>query len=233
MATARPFAYNTGSTINGTIQVGDLAVGTPTAGFDATGLVWWNGPDEDLGYVIAGSVPSNTQPTPITGVTASVQFWRSSVLTESSFIEIADYITGQSFTGGSQASNYLTTNGYWDSWMSEYDFILLGTGSTTPTSGTVVMNNINVCFVPQSTSIKISYVDKYGINVENQVKSLTGATSASSLGIVEITGGSVLTNVTSFTDYGTYLELNYANGNRNCGSGYWTIGSTIRLIRFN
>jgi hypothetical protein len=33
MATARPFAYNTGSTISGTIQVGDLSVGTPTTGF--------------------------------------------------------------------------------------------------------------------------------------------------------------------------------------------------------
>jgi hypothetical protein len=116
MATSRPFAYNTGSTISGTVQVGDLAVGTPTAGFDATGLVWWMGPDEELGYVIADSVPNNSQPTPISGVTASVGFWRSSALTESSFIEIANYVTGQSFTGGTQASNYLTTNGYWNSW---------------------------------------------------------------------------------------------------------------------
>jgi hypothetical protein len=232
MATARPFAYNTGSTISGTVQVGSLAVGTPTAGFVATGLEWWNGPDEDLGYVIAGPVPNDSQPTPISGVTASVQFWRSSVLTESSFISIANYVTGQSFTGGTQASSYLTTNGYWDSWMSKYDFILLGTGSTTPTSGTVVMNNINVCFVPQSSSIKISYVDKYGIDVENQVKSLTGATSTFSLGITG-PGEAVLTYVTSFTDFGSYLELNYALGNRTCGTGYWTIGSTIQLTRIN
>ena len=66
MATARPFAYNPpGATgITGTDQVGSLAVGTPTYGFSSTGLPWWNGPDEDLGYVIAQSVPSNTQPTP-------------------------------------------------------------------------------------------------------------------------------------------------------------------------
>jgi len=117
MATSRPFAYNTGSTISGTVQVGDLAVGTPTVGFDATGLVWWMGPDEELGYVIADSVPNNSQPTPISGVTASVGFWRSRVLDESSFIEISNYVTGQSFTGGTQASNYLTTNGYWNSWI--------------------------------------------------------------------------------------------------------------------
>ncbi len=67
MATARPFAYNTGAGITGTEQVGGLAVGTPTDGFAATGLQWWNGPDEDLGYVIAQSVPSNTQPTPYLG----------------------------------------------------------------------------------------------------------------------------------------------------------------------
>ena len=65
MATARPFAYNTGATISGTIQVGDLAVGSPTSGFESTGLEWWNGPDEELGYVIAQSVPSDTQPTPV------------------------------------------------------------------------------------------------------------------------------------------------------------------------
>jgi hypothetical protein len=45
--------------------VGGLAVGTPTDGFAATGLQWWNGPDEDLGYVIAQSVSGNTQPTPL------------------------------------------------------------------------------------------------------------------------------------------------------------------------
>ena len=64
MPTSRPFAYNTGSTINGTQQFGSLAVGTPTSG--VTGLPqWWNGPDEELGYIIAESVPNNSQPTPV------------------------------------------------------------------------------------------------------------------------------------------------------------------------
>ena len=65
MATSTPFAYNTGSTIAGTTQSGDLAIGTPTAGFSASGLQWWNGPDEDPGYIVAQPVPGNTQPTPI------------------------------------------------------------------------------------------------------------------------------------------------------------------------
>ena len=114
MATSRPFAYNTGSTISGTIQYGDLAVGTPTTGFTGS-MEWWNGADEDLGYVICGSVPSDTQPAP-DGRTASIQFWRSREYTESSFIELAKYITGQSFTSGDEASTYLESNGYWDSW---------------------------------------------------------------------------------------------------------------------
>jgi hypothetical protein len=62
MSTARPFAYNTGAPIAGTIQVGNLAVGTPTSGI-TNSPIFWNGPDEDLGYVIAKPVSGNTQPT--------------------------------------------------------------------------------------------------------------------------------------------------------------------------
>lgn len=117
MPTARPFAYNTGSQIAGTTQVGNLAVGYPTSGFAATGLQWWNGPDEELGYVIAQSVPSNTQPTPIPGVSASVGFFRSSALTESSFIQTAQIVSGgQIFASGTAAKTWLNNNGYWTSY---------------------------------------------------------------------------------------------------------------------
>jgi hypothetical protein len=64
MATARPFAYNPGSPIAGTEQLGDLAVGTPDGGF-TNNPQFWNGPDEELGYTIALPVPNNTQPTPL------------------------------------------------------------------------------------------------------------------------------------------------------------------------
>ena len=122
MATARAFSYNTGSTISGTIQVGSLAVGTPTAGFSATGLAWWDGPDEDLGYVIAAPNSANTQPTPITGVTASVQFYRTKSFLESEFISLSQFVSvkfnsPQTFTTGNEASTWLTNNGYWNSWV--------------------------------------------------------------------------------------------------------------------
>jgi hypothetical protein len=64
MATSRPFAYNTGVTITGTIQVGNLSIGTPTSGF-TNNPQYWNGPDEELGYVIARPVSGNTQPSPV------------------------------------------------------------------------------------------------------------------------------------------------------------------------
>ena len=65
MATSRPFAYNIGATISGTEQIGNLSVGYPTDGFGSTGLDWWNGPDEELGYVVCGAVSINNQPTPV------------------------------------------------------------------------------------------------------------------------------------------------------------------------
>jgi hypothetical protein len=55
MATSNPFAYNPGSPIAGTDQVGQLSIGTPTSGF-TNSPQYWNGPDEDLGYVIAAPV---------------------------------------------------------------------------------------------------------------------------------------------------------------------------------
>ena len=65
MATSRPFAYNTGSSIPGTDQVGDIAAGTPYSSFEDTGLEWWNGPDEELGYVVCLPVPGETQDSPV------------------------------------------------------------------------------------------------------------------------------------------------------------------------
>jgi hypothetical protein len=121
MPTVRPFAYNPSQTlIDGTIQIGDLAVGTPTSGFTGPPQ-WWNGPDEDLGYVIAESVSGGTQPTNIPGVTASVGFYRSTGLTESSFIQIAQVVSvNQTFATGDAATTWLNANGYWTSWVLTY-----------------------------------------------------------------------------------------------------------------
>lgn len=119
MSTSRPFAYNNGSPISpipGTIQLGSLAIGTPNNGFASTGLEWWMGPDEDLGYIIARPVPDDSQPTPVSGVTASVAFIRTSALTDVSFIGLVNSYFNQSFTTPLECLNWLNANGYWTSY---------------------------------------------------------------------------------------------------------------------
>lgn len=123
MPTSRPFAYNTGSAIAGTEQVGNLAIGFPIAGFSATGLEWWNGPDEDLGYIITCPVPTDTQPTQDVGNNASIGFYRSKFLTEESFIDLSEFISKkindpQNFSTGDDAKTWLNSNGYWTSFQS-------------------------------------------------------------------------------------------------------------------
>lgn len=122
MATTRPFAYNTGPTISGTIQVGDIAVGVDAFDYSEQpgGVRWWNGPDEDLGYVITHPTPSGTQPNQL-GIPAFVGFWRSDVKTEESFIQLAEWVSAydnnpQTFTGGTEAKDWLNTNGFWTSY---------------------------------------------------------------------------------------------------------------------
>lgn len=118
MSTARPFAYNTGAPIDGTEQVGNLAIGWPADGFDSTGIEWWNGPDEDLGYVVAKEVPADDQPTPV-GYTASVGFSRTNGFDDNEFIGIANILTGNTYGNASLASDGLTSNGFWNSYTSE------------------------------------------------------------------------------------------------------------------
>jgi len=115
MATARPFAYNTGSLIPGTEQLGDLSIGFPSSGFtDAP--QFWNGPDEELGYVIAQPVPLGDQPNPV-GIPAYVGFFRSESLTDSSFLELSESIAGQTFPNVYDAYSWLNNNGYWTSYV--------------------------------------------------------------------------------------------------------------------
>jgi hypothetical protein len=131
MATSRPFAYNTGSTLSYTEQVGDIAVGTGGVEYAANygGIKWWGGPDEDLGYVIAHTVPAGNQPNPL-GVPAYIGFWRSPLKTEGSFVSYTNFIFGTSFTTGDQCKSYLNANGYWCSYSENG-----GNGLTPETAG--------------------------------------------------------------------------------------------------
>ena len=237
MATARPFAYNTGSTITGTVQVGNIAIGTPTAGFDATGLEWWNGPDEDLGYVICYEVPDDSQPTPVSGVTASIQFWRSNDKTEASFIEISEYVTNQSFVTGDDASNYLTTNGYWNSWI-----IIPPSPTPTPTSTvtptptpTITPTNTptpTVTLTPTpSPTVQAEYVT-YSASTSNLTTYSFNGISIGGAGLIVLTIG-VKRSVPEFSFYDVVssIVVNGSNANIHTERGYDQNGSAIASIR--
>lgn len=55
MSTARPFCFNSGTTISGTIQIGNIAISTGVTDFSTAH--WYNGADEDPGYIICGEYP--------------------------------------------------------------------------------------------------------------------------------------------------------------------------------
>ena len=117
MSITRPFARNTGNPLVGTAQFGDLVVGLQPLPYDENygGIKWWNGAEEELGYVIGTDVPAENHPTPI-GNIGSVRFWRTTAFTDNDFIFVANRVTQQGFTGATQAYSWLTNNGYWTSY---------------------------------------------------------------------------------------------------------------------
>lgn len=122
MAVTRPFAYNTGPNIPGSIQLGNLAIGVDNIDYSEQpgGVRWWNGPDESLGYVIAHETVSGNQPNPL-GVQAFLGFWRTESKSEQSFIELSEWVsaqnnTPQTFLTGNDAKLWLNDNGFWTSY---------------------------------------------------------------------------------------------------------------------
>lgn len=121
---ARPFAYNpSGATISGYIQVGDIAVGVASQDYfpKPGGVLWWNGPDENPGYIIAKAITNGSQPNSINritgnGQTASIGFNRSESKTDESFLDLVKVAYGQVFGSASEAKTWLNNNGYWTSW---------------------------------------------------------------------------------------------------------------------
>jgi hypothetical protein len=118
MPTARPFAYNTGSTIDGTDQIGDIAVGRDPQDYSLNpgGVRWWNGPDEDSTYIIAYPQPNGLHPTPEGNTTASVGFWGDKTKTDAGFLSLVENKLGQTFESAFAAKGWLSDQGYWSSY---------------------------------------------------------------------------------------------------------------------
>jgi hypothetical protein len=140
MAITTPLAYNpSASPIDGTDQVGTLAVGVTEQDYsvDPGEIKWWMGPDEENGYVISIPVSGNTQPTPISGVTASVGFYQSTGLTDISFVQLTNNQFNQNFSSATDASIWLTNNGYWNSYPAPVLYLDAGNTASYPGTGTV------------------------------------------------------------------------------------------------
>ena len=119
MATTTPFTYNNGTYIQGTEQIGDLSIGLLSQDYSNNpgGKTWWMGPDEDNIYVIGKDVPTEDHPTPL-GNIGSVEFWATSIRSDSEFIDLTNSIGTQSFTTVSSSLSWLSTNGYWSNYTS-------------------------------------------------------------------------------------------------------------------
>ena len=189
MAFARPFAYNPGTLIPGTEQVGNLSVGAPTSGF-TTNPQYWNGPDEQLGYIIAQSVSGNTQPTPLFGVTASVGFFRTEDFTDESFIDLSETIAQQSFANAANAKTWLNDNGYWTSY-----------GLTTPLTitleGFYFEGSVGAGYQAIANQV---LNDDVSISFTNVLGTITGPPLLIS-GSVQILSGQTSGYTQTFTDY--------------------------------
>ena len=144
------FAYNTGSLISGTTQVGDIAVSEADVEYSANfgGLQWWGGPDETLGYVIAHSDPSR--------VPDYLGFWRSDGLSDSDFLNLCNSIPPRigftPFTNTNEAYTWLNSNGYWTSFI-PVTLTPTPTNNVTPTvTPTISLTPTNTTTVTPTTT---------------------------------------------------------------------------------
>jgi len=111
---SRLYGYNSGAPVSGASQSGNLAISNDSRGGGS--VQWYNGPNEDLGYVIG--YPDTTGTRKVGGVIVgnAVGFMRTSVKTDAEFLSLANFLTSQGFMTASVAANWLNTNGYYTSY---------------------------------------------------------------------------------------------------------------------
>lgn len=189
MATITPVAYNTGSTIFGTTQYGNLAVGDTSQdyGLQPGGVTFWATPDLDTYYVIAKPVPSGNQPNPLT-IPAYVGF-NASLISGGAmgFVNLANTLTGQNFTGATQAKTWLETNGYWTSY------------SSTPN---IVTNNLQFYVTAGNPT---SYPGT-GINWYDLSPNAFTATLTNGVGYSAVNGGTLTFTTSQYVNTNNFLN---------------------------
>jgi hypothetical protein len=141
MATSRHFSRYTGGQIPGADQYGNLHIGNENTEYNFGEIKWWNGPDEELGYIIAHEDAAGNH-IGADETQAFIGFWRSE-LNDVSFIELANTVAdgAATFTTANDAKNWLIGNGYWTSY---------GEGNITFVTG--IQTYSVLCRMPGDTS---------------------------------------------------------------------------------
>ena len=116
MGSSRLFAYNNSGNISGASQSGSLAISNTSVGGGS--VKWWNGPNEDLGFVVSYVDTSGTRKSngsPVSGT--AVGFRRSASRTSVDFLSLANSLSGQNFLTASVASDWLNNNGFYSTYV--------------------------------------------------------------------------------------------------------------------
>ena len=107
------FTFNTGAFIDGTTQIGNLAITSDPAAHPE--FTWWAGADDVSRYVLADQVASRPANSQIPGATINFRFLGSADKTDASYLALVNQVSGQNFTVVQDATNWLNVNGYWTS----------------------------------------------------------------------------------------------------------------------
>ena len=139
---SRLFGYNSGATVSGASQSGSLAISNDFRGGGS--VQWWNGPDENLGYVIGYTDTTGLRKA--NGaliVDNAVGFMRTLTKTDADFLSLSNSLTNQGFMTASAAVNWLNTNGYYTSYSAssvdtDAQAFINAAGITDPTQQTAI-----------------------------------------------------------------------------------------------
>ena len=211
------FSGGAAPAISGTTQYGDLVVGNIQTEYSLNygGIKWWGGPNEELGYVIGNARPGG-QPVPagVTGGPAYVGFWRSPLLTDNSFLSLANYIGAQNseppFATTSDAVTWLNDNGYYTSFALPQAAYYIG-GSFTEFNGS--SENKVAMRLNSDGSRDTTYITS-GITVSGNGYVITNYLSGTTLVGGQLSNGATITCIVSLDSQGNI------NNSFNVGTGF-------------
>jgi hypothetical protein len=137
----RPFAYNSGAQIPGTLKFGNLSVGASTQKWNSRygGVRWFNGPAESTGWVLGFAREDNQQP----------GFIRTDSKGGYDFISMVNNLSGRRgmtrFLNGetTAAKSWLNSNGFWTNWASTDCYVAKALGADA-SNGAVFDRSISV-----------------------------------------------------------------------------------------